>query len=482
MPKSPIHYGDSYKYGHSGQYRPMVAMYDYMSSRGGMYPKTLFTGAQGLVERYLTKRIKKKHVIKLAKRAKLHGIPFDYEGWMHIVTECKGYMPVEIKAIPEGTLIPTGMVLLTVTSTDSAVPWAAGFIETLLMKIWYPTTISTKSYYVLQMLLKYGSPDWAKFAFHAFGDRACVVPEAADVAGFAHLAAGLYGTDNFGSLDYCEQFYGVSADQVAGYSVFATEHSSTTSYEQNGEEQFVYDQLLAHPDAPIMSFVADSYDVYAFTQFCTEPGSRIRKLIESRPHQKLILRPDSGEPIDVITGMLDIMLLNKIDTLPHDKVLFKDFGILWGDGITPNTIKDILDWFTCHDSPNREVMAAENFVFGSGGDLMQNVTRDTQKFAIKCSNITIDNGNPVDTGYGDAVWEESLVDIAVFKDPITDPGKASMKGKVTTYYDTSKKQFTHGTTDCRTEDEIEVLEVIFRNGKTFNKYTLDEIRARSAQG
>jgi len=477
MAKSPIHYGDSYKYGHSEQYRPMVAMHDYMSSRGGVYPKTLFTGAQGLIKRYLTKHIKKKHVIKLAKRAALHGVPFDFDGWMHIVKEHNGYMPVEIKAIPEGSLVPTGMVLLTVTSTDPVVPWVAGFIETLLMKIWYPTTISTKSYYVMQMLLEYGSPDWAKFAFHAFGDRACTVPEAAEVAGFAHLAAGFGGTDNFDSLDYCEKYYGVPEDQVAGYSVFATEHSTTTSYGRNGEEQFVYDQLLAHPDRAIMSFVADSYDVYAFTEFCTAPGSRIRKLIESRPHQKLVLRPDSGEPIEVIGKMLEIMSNNSliIDHSIKDKILFKDFSILWGDGITPETIEKILKTFTRKHIPipgySSTIFAAENFVFGSGGDLMQNVTRDTQKFAIKCSNITVESEEllPVPHYYDE---------IEVFKDPITDPGKASMKGKVTTYKN-DVGEYKHGTTDAIPNGYKKALETIFKNGKTFNKYTLDEIRERS---
>ena len=471
MSKSPIFLGDSYKYGHSGQYRPMVAMHDYLSSRGGVYPETLFTGAQGLIKRYLTKKIKKKHVIKLAKRAELHGIPFDFDGWMHIVNNCNGYLPIEIKAIPEGSLVPTNIVLMTVTSTDPVVPWVAGFVETLLMKVWYPTTVSTKSYYVLKTLLKYGSPEWAQFAFHAFGDRACTVPEAADVAGYAHLAAGLYGTDNFGALDYCEEYYGVPMDQVAGYSVFATEHSTTTSYGRAGEEQFVYDQLLAHPNKTIMSFVADSYDVYTFTQFCTAPDSRIRKLIESRPHQKFILRPDSGDPYEVISQMLDIMSCNNLDTVPHEKVLFKDFGILWGDGITPSTIQGILESFTGGNQGYQMtgiVYAAENFVFGSGGDLMQNVTRDTQRFAIKCSSIGIKKMGGIDY-------------IDVFKDPITDPGKASMRGRVTSYINRETGKYITGDLCCIPEEYDHALETIFKNGKIVKEYTLEEIRARSAQ-
>ena len=105
MKKSPIFYGDSYKYGHSKQYVPMSGMYDYMSSRGGVYPETLFVGANGLIQKYLTKRIKKKHVIKLAKRAKEHGIPFDKKGWMYIVNKHDGLLPIRIEALPEGTVV-----------------------------------------------------------------------------------------------------------------------------------------------------------------------------------------------------------------------------------------------------------------------------------------------------------------------------------------------------------------------------------------
>ena len=475
--KSPIHYGDSYKYGHSGQYRPMIAMHDYMESRGGLYPATVFTGASGLIQNYLTVPITAAEVSKLGTRATMHGIPFDFKGWMHIVNKHNGFIPIRIKAVAEGSLVPVKHVLMTIESTDPKVPWAAGFVETLLMKVWYPTTITTKSYYIRKMLEKYGSPEWAMFALHAFGDRACTCPEAAEIAGFAHLASGFMGTDNFDSLDYCENFYGVPEDQVAGYSVFATEHSTTTSYGKEGEEQFVYDQLMANPDAPIMSFVADSYDVYTFTDFCTREGSRIRKLIESRPDQKFVLRPDSGDPLNVIAQMLSIMTSNGIDTteieidkMEQDKILFRDFAILWGDGITPNTIEDILKQVTSMG------YAAENFVFGSGGDLMQKVDRDTQKFAVKCSSITVPT-IPEETLNPDRY--QVYKDIDVFKDPITDPGKASKRGKVTTWFNTETKKYIAGIVGKQPNIHcIEALRLIFENGKLYNQPTLAEIRNR----
>ncbi|RLA71317.1 MAG: nicotinate phosphoribosyltransferase [Epsilonproteobacteria bacterium] len=469
-PQSILNLADSYKYSHAGQYPDkMVSNYTYMESRGGAYSELIFVGLQYYLATYLSERVTKIEVDIAAGKAKLHGVPFDYDGWMYIVKEHKGKLPVLIKAIPEGTLIRTGLPLLTVESTDERVPWVAGFVETLLMKVWYPTTIATKSYHTRKMLERYGSKEWAQFAYHNFGDRGSSSVESAAIGGFAHYTQFM-GTDNFNSLDMALDYY--KHKDMPAYAVFATEHSTTTSYGRNGEEEFVYSQLLKHPDAPIMSFVADSYDVYEFTNFCTAPGSRIRKLVESRPHQKFILRPDSGDAVEVITRMVSIMRGNKLHSFKamSTDVLFTDFGILWGDGITPKTIELILGVQLANG------FAVENFVFGSGGDLMQNVTRDTQKFAIKCSSITVEDtsillqSDPPQT---------CLRDIDVYKDPITAPGKKSKKGKVTTYKNSTTGTFTLGLVGTIPENCTEALELVYRNGKLFNSPSLAEIRARS---
>ncbi len=316
-----------------------------------------------------------------------------------------------------------------------------------------------------------------KFQYHNFGSRGSSSEESAAIGGFAHITQFM-GTDNFNSLTLAEEYY--DAGISAAYSVFATEHSTTTSRGIDGEEQFVWEQLQANPDAPIVSFVADSYDVYKFTYMVTDPEGRIRKLLDSRPHQKFVIRPDSGEPIEVLTGILAIMKNNGCFTWMEgytEKLIAKQFGILWGDGITPKTIEDILQWFTAHDSPNRPLFAAENFVFGSGGDLMQNHTRDTQRFAVKCSEITIS-----DTDVEDILNSQEAVytRIPVFKDPITDPGKKSKKGKVTTYYDTEAKTFSvKHVGDPQSVHEVNLLGLVYRNGVHYEVSSLDEIRERS---
>jgi len=465
-----IRLADSYKYSHAGQYPAMVSMYDYMESRGGKYDSTVFVGLQYYLKEFISNVPTKEDVIKAERKAALHGIPFDREGWDYIVE--LGHIPVTVKAVAEGSVIPVKHALVTIESTDPRVPWAAGFLETLLMKVWYPTNIATKSYHVKKMLENYGSPEWAMFAYHNFGDRGSSSVESAAIGGYAHLTQFM-GTDNFNSLFFCEDYYNVPEDQVAGYSVFATEHSSVCSHGVDGEEQFVYDMLMANPDAPIMSFVADSYDVYKFTDFCTNPEGRIRKLIDSRPHQKFVLRPDSGEPIEVISQMVQIMNNNNLFVEMGDtgKFIAPSFGILWGDGITPETIESILKFFcTETDVP----MAAENFVFGSGGDLMQAHDRDTQRFAVKCSSIDVFSQSTSPD------FPDEIHSIDVFKDPITDPGKASKRGKVTTWFDTETKEYIAGHVGKQPNMHcVDALVEVFKDGKLLVDYSLEEIRSRS---
>lgn len=448
---------DSYKYSHASQYPNMISMYDYMEARSDKhYPEVVFVGLQGILQEYFTTPIKQWEVDEAFEMAQMHGVPFDKAGWDYIVQKLDGNIPVVIKAVPEGTVMPVKTVLMTVESTDPKVPWIAGWLETILMKVWYPSTVATKAYFVRKMLEKFGSPEWAQFAYHNFGDRGSSSVETAAIGGYAHLAAGFMGTDNFNSLRYIRNNYG---SKCAAFSVFATEHSTTTANAMGSkikELQFVERMLIENPEKAIMSFVADSYNIYNFTDMVTRPGGRIRTIIDERENQKFVIRPDSGDALEVIAEMLKIMEANGVfDIEIGGRKSSSKWGILWGDGITPKTIEDILTMAM------EMGYAAETFVFGSGGDIMQNVNRDTLGFAVKCSSITRPDGTEQD----------------VFKDPITASNKKSKKGRVTTYKRPDDTFFVD-TIGVIGENAVVALETIYKNGKMVKTYTIDEIRER----
>jgi len=316
--------GDSYKYGHPFLLRDDIAyQYNYMEARKG--DDIIFVGMQYYIKKFLTKVPSKKQIKKVKKMALKHGIYFDEKMWKYI--NKLGYYPIRIKAIPEGTKVPSGVPLVTFENTDPECVGLVGFLETLFMKVWMPTSVATQSYEVKQMLLKYGSPEWAEYAYHNFGSRSTTSLEHDMIAGYTHLTQ-FKGTDSFSSLFFCEKYYN-QIKEPAGYSVLATEHSVTTINGIENEEEFVYNTLLNNPNAPIISFVGDSYDIYKFTDFVTNPNGRIRQLLDKRENQKLVIRPDSGEPIEVLSKIVATMDNNDcFDTKIKDKLLSTKYDIL----------------------------------------------------------------------------------------------------------------------------------------------------------
>jgi len=456
MVENIVMMSDSYKYGHYKQYpKDMCYMYDYIEARKG--PDTIImSGLQYYLKRYLSQRITTEMVEEAAKFAKLHGIDFNYDGWMYIAKELDGRLPIKIKAIEEGVKVKPGVPLVIVESTDENVPWIVGWVETILMKIWYPTVITTKSKQVFEMLKKYGSEEWARFAYHNFGDRSMTSVESAAISGFAHNCV-FYGTDNFNSLKFARDFY---SSEISAFSVFASEHSSTTANAEGSTEKEIafIERMVRENDkeGAILSFVADSYDIYNFTNEVTKPESNIRKSI-IKNNQTFVIRPDSGNPIEVISKMFEIMEKNNVfDIEINGKKASSWTSVLWGDGVNPETIDNILKIFT------ERGYAAENFVFGSGTQLGQTgIDRDTFSFAMKCSYI-------------ERNIDSKKVGVEVFKNPITDSKKQSKKGKVITVKRNDK-------IICIKESEkqpndIDMLKVVFENGEIKNEITLDKIR------
>lgn len=472
---------DSYKYSHWKQYpEKMVQMFDYAEARTGkVYPASVFFGLQYYIKKYLMKPITLRDIYQAHDLAKEHGVPFNLYGWMHILNQYDGYLPVKIKAVKEGTLVPTQNVLFTIESTDRYVPWVAGFLETLLLKVWYPSNIATRSYYVKKLIQRYWdfSVDESEmfginFSFHNFGDRGSSSTESAGIGGMAHLTQFL-GTDNFDCLRYAKHFYD---EPMAGFSIPATEHSSTTAWEKDNELEMIMNHIETNKGAPIVAAVCDSYDYLATVKAVT--SGEFKEIIESPEYPKFIIRPDSGDPVEMINATLDIMIENKVEYVVNKKgyIVFKKYGIIWGDGINSETIEAMLVAVTSRG------FSASNISFGSGGWLMQDHDRDTQGWAVKCSSITVDEGSPIDDGNGGCVWEDRLIKRDVYKDPITAKNKKSKKGEITLWFDKDKNEFFTDDRNIKNrENLIDMLEVVYENGTCAENsvQTLSDIREKT---
>ncbi|KAH8046764.1 nicotinamide phosphoribosyltransferase [Aureococcus anophagefferens] len=293
---------------------------------------------------------------------------------------------------------------MTVENTDPACFWLTNFVETLLVQVWYPMTVATHSREQKKVVAKYldvtGDVAGLGFKLHDFGFRGVSSVETAGVGSCAHLVNFL-GTDTVAGLVVAKDYYG--AESAAGFSIPASEHSTITSWGESQEVDAMRNMLEVYP-AGLVACVSDSYDIF---KACGDLwGTQLKDAVLARDGC-LVVRPDSGDPPSTAMRVLAI-LGDKFGKEKNDKgywVLDSHVRVIWGDGIDYEMICAVLS--TLADAG----WSADNIGFGSGGGLLQKLNRDTQKCAFKCSSIVVD-GAARD----------------VFKDPVTDKGKASKKG------------------------------------------------------
>jgi nicotinamide phosphoribosyltransferase len=444
---------DSYKFSQYNQYpEGTTNVYSYVESRGGTWKQTVFFGLQIFLKEYLSNRITQDDIDIAEQIVTAHGEPFNREGWEYILRQHGGKLPLRIKAVPEGDVIPVKNVLATVENTDPNCAWLTSYVETALLRaIWYPTTVSTNSYESKRIILEYlketGDESLIDFKLHDFGFRGVSSFESAGIGGLAHLV-NFQGTDTVAALLYGKEYYGID---MAGYSIPAMEHSTVTSWSREGEVDAYRNMVKIYGNpGSVFACVSDSYNIY---DACHMWGTDLKDdVINSGA--TLVVRPDSGFPPDVVAKCLEIL-----DSYYGHTVNDKGFKVLnhvrviQGDGICQDMIDRIL---------YRAMVAgysADNIAFGQGGKLLQSVDRDTQKFAMKCSSIVV-NGVQRD----------------VYKSPITDMGKESKKGRVTLY----KNEDGYFTDIEGRTDAIEVLETVFENGEIVKEYTFDEVRKNAS--
>lgn len=448
---------DSYKYSQFNQYPEGTEyIYSYIESRGGVHDATVFFGLQAFIKEYLLTPVTIEMIDEAEAIITAHGEPFNREGWEYIVNKYAGKLPVTIKAVPEGTVVGTRNVLATIVNMDPECYWLTSFLETALLRaIWYPTTVATNSYQSKKLILEYlektGDTTTIDFKLHDFGARGVSSLESAGIGGAAHLV-NFMGTDTVEALLFARRYYGAD---IAGFSVPAMEHSTVTSW---GREREVdsYRNMLKQNAKPggIVAAVSDSYDIFAA---CEKWGTELKQdVLDSGA--TLVVRPDSGDPADVVAKCLTILDKYFGHTV-NDKgyKVLNNVRVLQGDGINHQTIRSILYTITLAG------YSADNVAFGQGGALLQIVNRDDQKFAMKCSAAFV-NGEWVD----------------VFKDPITDKGKRSKKGRmVLIETDNGFKTVTTEDADYDNVKDQDVLEVVYSMGNLLRDMTFDEVRANS---
>lgn len=495
---------DSYKYSHWKQYpKGTEYVYSYFESRGcdrEGWNEVVFFGLQYFMKRYLMgqviTRAKIDEAVELCSEHFQGEGLFYKEGFEYILEKHGGKLPITIKALPEGMVVPVKTALFTMVNTDPKCFWLTNFLETLLVQVWYPMTVASNSRYqklaIHKGLEETGNTDWSipggsVFKLHDFGFRGVSSVESAAIGGAAHLVNFL-GTDTVAALLCTKKYY--HAKKAAGHSIPASEHSTITSWGVNGEVDAMTNMLLSYPTG-LVACVSDSFDVF---KACKDYwGDKLKDMIKGRitgdSFGRLVVRPDSGDPADTCKEILKILCTqfkeDVITTSTGHKLLPPYIRVIQGDGVDYESVPKILK------ALKSAGYAADNMVFGSGGALLQKLNRDTFKCAFKCSEITV----------GGVAKE-------VFKDPITDKGKASKKGRLTVqraaettgFAEADKYKprqgdkgtaggtgFLHYSADGQIVTVAsnkgnaakDLLVEVFRNGEILKDYTLDEIRKRA---
>lgn len=461
---------DSYKFSQWVQYPAGTThVSSYIESRGGE-DESVFFGLQALMKDYLTTPITMADVDRAEKIVTAHGLPFNREGWEIIVNEYNGMLPVLIEAVAEGTVMPTHNVQVQVVNTDPRLWWLTSYLETALLRgVWYPSTVATKSRKFKKMIkaaLEKTSdvPVEAQinFKLHDFGARGASSGETAILGGMAHLV-NFWGTDTAEALVGVMEYY--NTDEVVGFSIPASEHSTITSWGRENEVK-AFENMIDKFAGPgkLYGCVSDSFNLW---EACRELwGTKLKDKIMIAGGT-VVVRPDSGDPLTVPIEVIKI-LMDKFGYTVNSKgfkVLHPSVRVIQGDGINETSLPIILDNLIAAG------ISVENIAFGMGGGLLQAWNRDSLKYAMKASAIK----------GADGAWR------GFSKDPITDHGKRSKEGRlalvkeagfgIDPYIRTVPEEYIWEFHSVQN-----LLRPVFKNGVILIEDTFENIRERAKEG
>ncbi len=486
----PVLLKDGYKAGHPEQYAPDTTLvYSNMTARSSRIPginKVVPLGFQYFVAEYLFRQFRNNFfevprdaVLKLYKRRMDNylgpdAVPVNKIGELHEL----GYLPLLIKAVPEGLRIPLRVPYITLRNTDDKFFWLTNMPETLMSSIlWIAINSATIADQYRRNFDKAaketgGDPNFVQWQGHDFSFRGMAGVEAAMISGAGHLLS-FTGTDTIPAIDFLEEYYGADAEkELVGGSVPATEHSVMCMGGASKAQQRALIKRLITEVYPkgIVSIVCDTWD---FWEVITQILPSLKAEIMARDG-KVVVRPDSGDPADIICGTHDTLVCGNATHAGAVATLATRFGatrnqagymqldphigLIYGDSISLARQVDI------NTRLKNKGFASTNWVAGIGSFTYQYNTRDTFGQAVKAT-------------YGATVSEGER---AIYKDPKTDDGtKKSATGLLRVRYDAAGNIVCDE--NCTWDEEAQgLLRPIFHNGNIHNFDTLANIRARLA--
>lgn len=488
---NPLNAIDFYKADHRRQY-PQGTEYVYAnftprSSRlAKMLPdfddKIVFFGLQGFIKHFLIEtwnegffnQPKAKVVAAYQRRmdnALGEGaVPIEHIEALHDL----GYLPLKIKALPEGSRVNIKVPVLTIINTDPNFFWLTNYIETVLSaELWKSCTTASIAYEYKRLLTQYaektGAPlDFVPVQGHDFSSRGMSGIYDAAQSGVGHLTSFI-GTDSVASIDYAEEYY--NATGIVGVSVPATEHSVMCMGSEEREIATFRRLICELYPAGVVSIVSDTWDFWrVITEFSVELKTEI---LQRKPNAlglaKVVFRPDSGDPVKIICGDPEaeqdspaykgaVQCLWEIfggtETAQGYKVLNERVGLIYGDSITLERAQNILKGLQAKG------FASNNLVFGIGSYTYNYLTRDSFGFAVK------------------ATWGQvNGVGRELFKDPVTDSGvKKSAKGLLRV--EQTENGFELFDQQNFEQENKGALQTVFENGQLVRECSLDQIRER----
>jgi nicotinamide phosphoribosyltransferase len=533
-PLNPLHAIDAYKYGHFAQYEPgTTKVYSNFTPRSiKLAPKgplnndeIVFFGLQPFLQQFLKVEFKrffkqKKEKVLAAYKRRVDSVlgpdmvTVDHIGALHDL----GYVPLRIKALPEGSVVQAGTPVFTVTNTEGheAFFWLVNYIESVLSaEVWQASTAATIARRFRKLFLQYAErtgvdPAFVDFQGHDFSFRGLAGTAATMKVGAGHLLS-FAGTDSILAIDFLERYYKANSDkELIGMSVPATEHSVMCQAGDTGEFD-LFDRLISAQPNGFLSLVSDGFDYF---NVLTDTLPKLKDKIMAR-NGKVVIRPDSGDPVRIVCGynIVDITgdrnwdaALDEADPegdWSEESIAFKDgdkffilnyhsdyerkeiseaevkgsvqllwetfggtvndkgfkvldehIGLIYGDSITLQRADDILEGL------EQKGFASCNIVFGMGSFTYQYVTRDTYGFAMKATYSEV-NGEPRN----------------LFKDPKTGSGKKSAKGLLRVTKDKAGIYTVHQE-QTPAQEKQGLLKTVFENGRLYRQQKLSDIRQR----